>query len=322
MKFSVLDRAATTLHETPSQTLQAVAHHAQYVENLGFIRFLVAEHHGVPGIPGSQPAVLVANIAAQTSTIRVGTGGIMLPNHLPYLVAEQIGLLETLYPGRIDIGIGSSIGFTKPVREALRQENFHEIKARYEQDLTELLGYLQGQQKVTAYPENRGATPVYVLAGFRSASTAAKLGLGIILGGPLKAQVKAAEIYRENFQPSTSLAKPHVISSFNIAVADTEQAARDLLLPEAYAKVMAQSTGSFPALVPADDISLAQLTERQLKKIDESRVLDICGTPLQVRKTLTYYAQALQTQEFLVTGDMPDRDGRAYSEQLLAEISA
>lgn len=320
MKFSVLDRAATTIHETPTQTLQSVAQHAQYVEHLGFERFLVAEHHSVPGIPGSQPAVLAANIAAQTSTIRVGTGGIMLPNHNPFLVAEQIGLLEALRPGRIDIGIGSSIGFTAPVRKALRQEDPHTVKARYEQDLTELISYLTGTAQVSAYPQDRGATPLYVLAGYRSAFSAAKLGLGIILGGPLKAQVKAAEVYRENFVPSALFDEPRVISSFNIAVADSEQQARDLLLPESYAKVMAQTTGSFPALIPAQEIELDKLTKRQLKQIETSRVLDLCGTPLQVRKTLAYYSEALGTKEFLVTGDMPDREGRARSEELLSQL--
>ena len=114
MRFSVLDRGA-------AGPLDQVAEHARHVEKLGFQRFLVAEHHGVPGIPAGQPGILAAHVAAQTQRIRVGTAGIMLLNHPPFLVAEQINLLEALYPGRIDIGIGSSVGFTAPVRKALRQ---------------------------------------------------------------------------------------------------------------------------------------------------------------------------------------------------------
>lgn len=322
MKLSILDRAATTNQETPEETLRSVTNHARYAETHGYQRFLVAEHHGVPGIPGSQTTLLAAHLAATTEHIRIGTAGIMLLNHAPYLVAEQIGLLEALHPGRIDIGIGSSVGFTAPIRHALRQSDVHKLKASYEHNLQELLDYLNGAGSVTAYPENKGRTPLYVLAGYRSAFSAAQLGLGIILGGPVQAQIKAAEVYRQNFRPSEQVPEPRIISSFNIAVADTEQAARDLLLPEAYAKVMSQTTGAFPSLIPAAELDLEKLTDRQRKKIEESRVLDTTGTPMQIKEKLTDISRSLGTEEFLITGDMPDRAGRAESERLLSELWA
>lgn len=142
MRFSVLDRGAAS-------PLDQVAEHARHVEGLGFRRFLVAEHHGVPGIPAGQPGMLAAHVAAHTQRIRVGTAGIMLLNHPPFLVAEQINLLEALYPGRIDIGIGSSVGFTGPVRRALRQGDPAEVKQRFEVELATLVRYLRGEEAVT-----------------------------------------------------------------------------------------------------------------------------------------------------------------------------
>ncbi|MDO5507183.1 MAG: MsnO8 family LLM class oxidoreductase [Corynebacterium casei] len=320
MRFSVLDRAAGTHNETPDETLRGVANHAQHVEKLGFSRFLVAEHHGVPGIPGSQPAQLATYVAANTSTIRVGTGGIMVPNHPPYLIAEQIGLLQSLFPDRIDIGLGSSVGFTKPVRQALRQGEPKELKARLEDDVEELLGYLAGTGAMSSYPADNARTPVYMLAGFRSALTAAKLGIGVITGGPLSTQADAIKAYRENFQPSQVLDSPHVIASLNIAAADTTEAARNLLLPEAYSQVLSRSTGVFEQLKSASELNIESLTSQQKKRIDESLANTFYGTAAEVQALLADATAKLGVDEFLVTGDIPDREGRSRSEELLAGI--
>ena len=320
MRFSVLDRAAGTHHESHSETLQSVAAHAQHVEKLGFCRFLVAEHHGVPGIPGSQPAQLATYVASHTSTIRVGTGGIMVPNHPPYLIAEQIGLLESLFPGRIDAGLGSSVGFTKPVRAALRQGEPQELKARLDEDLAELLDYLAGRGAVSAYPADHARTPIYMLAGYRSAFTAAKLGIGVITGGPLATQADAIEAYRKNFTPSDFLSKPHAIASLNIAVAHTTQKARDLLLPEAYSQVLSRSTGIFEQLTVAADLDLDGLTAQQRKRIEESLAHTVYGTPAEVESALSDASVQLDVDEFLVTGDIPDRQGRSLSEELLSTL--
>ncbi|PQM73630.1 MsnO8 family LLM class oxidoreductase [Corynebacterium sp. J010B-136] len=320
MRFSVLDRAAGTHSETPDETLRGVATHAQHVEKLGFSRFLVAEHHGVPGVPGSQPAQLATYVAANTSTIRVGTGGIMVPNHPPYLIAEQIGLLQSLFPDRIDIGLGSSVGFTKPVRKALRQGDPHELKARLEEDVEELMDYLSGSGAVSSYPADNARTPIYMLAGFRSALTAARLGIGVITGGPLSTQADAIKAYRENFQPSQVLDSPHVIASMNIAAADTTEAARNLLLPEAYSQVLSRSTGVFEQLRTASELDIDSLTSQQKKRIDESLVNAIYGTAAEVGALLADATAQLSVDEFLITGDIPDREGRSRSEELLAGI--
>lgn len=161
-------------------------------------------------------------------------------------------------------------------------------------------------------PEYAG-TPLYILAGFRSVTVAARLGLGVILGGPVAMQEKAARLYREHALADA----PPIISSLNIAVADTADQARDLLLPESYAKVMAQSTGEFAPLRPARELDLEGLTSQQQRRIDESLGHDVWGT---VGEELRGIGKRLGVDEFLITGDMPDLAGRARSEEMVVEI--
>jgi len=305
MRLSVLDRANATSTATGTATisstadvLQGVLDHARHVEALGFAGFFVAEHHGVPGIPGTQPAMLATAVGAATSRIRVGTAGIMLPAHQPLIVAEQITTLEALYPGRVDAGIGSSVGFTAAVRASLRQGDAAELKARYPEDLREMLGHLATD------------TPVWLLAGFRSVLLAADLGLGVILGGPNQAD--AADLYRRNFRPGR-IDAPQVIHSLNVAVADTTDAARDLLLPEAFAQAHARTTGVFEALRPVDELPTP--TEKERRRMAETLAMAVWGTPRDVEKHLRGLG------DVLVTGGMSNLAGRARSEELLAELA-
>lgn len=319
MRFSLLDRANRIAGQSESEVLRGVIDHARQVEALGFQRFFVAEHHAVPGLPGSQPAMLAAAVGAATASIRLGTAGIMLPDHQPLIVAEQIATLEALHPGRVDAGIGSSVGFTAPVRAALRQGDVAELKKRYPDDLRELLSFLRGDAAVTARPFNDGATPVFVLAGFRSALLAAELGLGVILGGPNQAD--AARLYRENFQPGL-IDAPHIILSFNVAVAETTEAARDLLIPEAWAQAKARSTGSFDGLQTIGELELSALSSRERRRVDEALATSVYGTPAQVADQLRPLLSATGSEEVLITGGMSDLVGRAHSEELLAELAA
>ena len=294
-------------------TLQGVVEHVREVEELGFHRFFVAEHHAVPGLPGSQPGMLAVACAAATSRIRVGTAGIMLPDHQPLIVAEQIATLEALHPGRIDAGIGSSLGFTAPVRAALRQSDVAELKKRYPADLREMIGYLRGTEAVTARPFNAGVTPVWLLAGFRSVFLAAELGLPVILGGPN--QVDAARLYRENFRPGISDA-PEIILSADVAVAATPEAARELLLPEAWVQAHARTSGAFGPLPALADLPAPTAQER--RRIDQTLATGIHGTPTEVEHRIRELLDATGARELLVTGGMSDLEGRAESERLLA----
>lgn len=325
MRFSILDRAIAVQGLTEAEVLRGVVDHARSAEALGLSRFFVAEHHGVPGIPGSQPAVLASAIAAQTSRIRVGTAGIMLPSQHPLTTAEQIGVLEALYPGRIDIGIGSSIGFTAPVRAALRQDDVHATKTRFNDDLEEMLSYLRGDADITVRPGNDTRTPLWLLANFRSLLVAAKYGLGVVVGGPSlidrsKSTHEGLAMYREQFQPSAFWPEPTAIVSINVAVADTARAARDLLIPQIWAEVRSRSTGAFDHLQPVADLDENTLTPRERDRIADGLKLSIHGTPAQVRDELRELLRFTGTHEVLVTGDASDLEGRARSEQLLAEL--
>lgn len=316
MRFSTLDRAQAIAGDSDADALRRTLDHAARVEALGFARFLVAEHHGVPGIPGSQPALLALAVADATSSIRVGTAGIMLPNHPPLVVAEQAGVLSALHPGRVDIGLGNSVGFTQPVRDALRQGDPTELKDRFEDDLREFLAYLDGSAEVTARPA-AGSVETFVLAGFRSISLAARLGLGVIVGGPsllVRAEHEGLADYRRQFPSGRS------IVSLNIAVADTEEAARDLLLPQHVAGVLARRTGAFEALPLIGE--LPELTAREQARVADSLATSVYGTPAQVRDRLLNITRYAGTDEVLVTGGMSDLDGQARSEELLAEMAS
>ncbi|WP_026196133.1 MsnO8 family LLM class oxidoreductase [Corynebacterium lubricantis] len=317
MRFSILDRAQTIRGESDADPLRRVIAHAQQVEELGFERILVAEHHGVPGIPGSAPTVLAAAVAANTSSIRVGTGGIMLPAHQPLVAAEQIGVLEALFPGRIDAGIGNSVGFTKPVRDALRQGDPAELKQQFPTELRELLAYLRGEADITARPGNAGATPVWLLAGFKSILTAAELGINVIVGGPsLFDRSEPKHPYLERYRAQHPSGQ--VIVSANIAVAESEGKARDLLMPQIVAEVLSRSTGAFEAMDP--DAASMRLTERQQQRVDGGLAMSIYGTPDSVRVQLKELEAFTGASEFLVTGAMTDLDAQKRSESFLAEM--
>lgn len=179
---SILDRA-NVRESGEAEALAATVQRAKRVEQLGYHRFWVAEHHGVPGIAGSAPTVLMAAVAAQTEKIRVGSGGVMLPSHPPLVVAEQAATLQALFPGRIDLGIGRSVGFTPAVRAALRQNN--DAGDRFDADVAELMSYLTGTAPITARPYDDGATPLFVLATGKGTAVAAAAGLAVVVGGPV-----------------------------------------------------------------------------------------------------------------------------------------
>ncbi|MDR7330143.1 MsnO8 family LLM class oxidoreductase [Corynebacterium guangdongense] len=326
MRFSVLDRAHSLAGESESETLRSVVAHARDVEKLGFGRFFTAEHHAVPGIAGSQPALLAAAVGAATETIRVGTAGIMLPSHPPLIVAEQIAVLEALFPGRVDAGVGNSVGFTGPVRGALRQGEPVELKKRYADDLAELMAFLSGEGPVTARPANDGATPLWVLAGFRSLSVAAELGLRVIVGGPSLVAGEGRtheglEQYRRRFIPSANAPEPEVIVSLDLAVADTEEAARDLLLPQIHSTVISRRTGSFEHLARVADIDHGPLSGRERQRIREGLEATVHGTPAQVREELKRIVAYTGSDDVLITAGMSDPAGRARSEELLAGLA-
>ncbi|MET1154931.1 MsnO8 family LLM class oxidoreductase [Arthrobacter sp.] len=322
--LSILDRANARAGSSASDALSATVRRAQQAEQLGYQRFWVAEHHGVPGIAGSAPTVLMAAVAAQTERIRVGSGGVMLPNHQPLVVAEQAATLQALFPGRIDLGIGRSVGFTPAVRSALRQDK--DAADRFAEDLAELLSYLGGTAAITARPSDGGATRPFVLATGQGAQIAAKAGLAVVVGGPAFTGRKpelariVLERYRKNFRPSAYYAVPYVIASANVAVADSAEAARELLLPEAWAMAQSRTLGEFPPLEPVDSIRTLPMTPRQQDLVSETLAGAVHGTADQVALRLGLLLEATGADELMVTTNTFDTAALDDTDRRLAAL--
>jgi luciferase family oxidoreductase group 1 len=284
--LSILDRSRTRSGETEAETLRGTVRLAQEVEALGYHRFWVSEHHSIPGVAGSAPTVLAAAIAAVTTRIRVGTGGVMLPNHQPLVVAEQFGVLESLYPGRIDMGLGRSVGFTNGIRRALGVEK--DAVEDFSGQLEELLGYFTGTQEahpqVHARPGEGLRVPPYVLAVGEGAVLAADLGLPLVIAGVRgeRELLNWLSRYREQFKPSTWAARPYVVLAATVAVADTSEAARRLLLSEAWSSAWSRTRGVFPPLLPTDEVLGITMTDKERGFFDDSLRGQLYGTPDEV----------------------------------------
>lgn len=321
-RFSVLDRSRTREGQAGGQALRDTVRLAQEVEALGYHRFWVSEHHSVPGVAGSAPTVLAAAVAAATRTIRVGTGGVMLPNHQPMVVAEQFGVLESLFPGRIDMGIGRSVGFTDGIRRALGRDK--DDAGRFAGQLDELLGWFDGTQRahpqVHARPAEGLRVPPYVLATGEGAAIAAAAGLPLVIGD-LRGRdrmLAAIDGYRSAFRPSAWAAEPYVVVSGTVAVAGTEEAARRLLLPEAWSMAYSRTHGVFPPLLPPERIEALTMTEKERGFYEQGLRGHLYGTGDQVRAALEELVKESGAQEVLVTTSTHDREALLESFRGLA----
>ena len=229
MRFSLLDRSRTRAGRDEQAALADSVQRAVAAEQLGYHRFWVAEHHTVPGIASGAPAVLLAAIGQRTERIRLGSGGVMLPNHSPLVIAEQFGTLAELHPGRIDLGLGRAPGTDQRTLQALRRDP--SAAERFPQDVLELQGYLTGRTRIPgieAYPGKGTDVPLYILGSSAfGAQLAAQLGLGYAFASHFAPQMleHAARLYREHFEPSEALAEPHFIAAANVIAADTEEVA-------------------------------------------------------------------------------------------------
>ncbi|MEU1624389.1 LLM class flavin-dependent oxidoreductase [Streptomyces sp. NPDC020096] len=322
VRLSVLDRSRTRRGQHPSQALRDTVAFARQAEALGYHRFWVSEHHGVPGVAGSAPTVLAAAVAAATSRIRVGTGGVMLPNHQPMVVAEQFGVLASLFPGRIDMGLGRSVAFTDGVRRALGRDK--DAAEHFAEQLAELLGYFSGERSahpdVHARPAEGLTVPAFVLATGSGARVAAEAGLPLVIAAARGEQrmLEAIDGYRTRFRPSAWAARPYVIVSGTVAVADTSEAARELLVPEAWSSAYARTHGEFPPLAPAEEIRALDMTSRERAEFERAMGGHISGTEEEVAVGLGALVQRTEADEFLVTTLSYDRDAMLDSYRRLA----
>ncbi|MEU6591169.1 LLM class flavin-dependent oxidoreductase [Streptomyces sp. NPDC046881] len=323
-RFSVLDRSRTREGRPPGEALRDTVALAREAEALGYHRFWVSEHHGVPGVAGSAPTVLAAAVAAATRTIRVGTGGVMLPNHRPLVVAEQFGVLEALFPGRIDMGLGRSVGFTDGVRRALgRDKGDAEDFAAH---LGELLGWFTGGSPdgVHARPAEGLRVPPFVLAMGEGARIAARAGLPVVIGDlrGREKMLRGIDEYRSLFRPSAWASEPYVVISGTVAVAGTEAEARRLLVPEAWSMAYSRTHGTFPPLAPAESVEARTMTPRERDFYESALTGHIAGTAEQVAHELEAVLKETGAEELLVTTSTHDRTALLDSHRRLAALFA
>ncbi|MER5946374.1 LLM class flavin-dependent oxidoreductase [Streptomyces sp. NPDC001904] len=322
-RFSVLDRSRTREGHSGPDALRDTVALAQDLERLGYHRFWVSEHHGVPGVAGSAPTVLAAAVAGATSRLRVGTGGVMLPNHQPLVVAEQFGVLESLFPGRIDMGLGRSVGFTDGVRRALGRDK--DVADDFAGQLDELLAFFAGTSATRAHarPSEGLRVPPFVLAMGEGASIAARAGLPMVIGDlrSREKMLRGIDRYRAEFRPSAWAAEPYVVISGTVAVAGSEPEARRLLIPEAWSMAHSRTHGTFPPLPPAERVASLELTAKEREFYEAGLRGHIAGTEQQVTDELETVIKESGAQEVLVTTSTYDREGLLESYRRLARIA-
>ncbi|MBP6294088.1 MAG: LLM class flavin-dependent oxidoreductase, partial [Comamonas sp.] len=320
----MLDLVAVREGGTVAEALQIAVRTAQCAEDLGFARYWLAEHHNMPGIASSATAVLVGHIAGATQTIRVGSGGIMLPNHAPLVVAEAFGTLAELYPGRIDLGLGRAPGTDGHTMRALRRHSRMESEEDFPRDVQELqrlLAPVQAGQPIVAVPGAGTNVPIWLLgSSLFSAQLAAYLGLPYAFASHFAPRMlhQALAIYRQTFKPSAALAKPYAIVGVPVIAAPTDAEAQ-FLASSTYQRVLGILTGNRTRLQPPVEGFMEQVSERERAAIADFLAVGIIGGPQTVRAGLQALAQATQADEFMLVSDVFDADLRLRSLQLTAQ---
>ena len=309
--------AATALHNSLSL--------AQHAERLGFRRYWIAEHHNMPGIASAATAVVIAHVAAGTSTIRVGAGGIMLPNHAPLVVAEQFGTLESLFPGRIDLGLGRAPGTDPNTARALRRTLASNPEA-FPADVLELMSYFHPQegQAVNAVPGGGLNVPIYILgSSLFGAQVAAAFGVPFAFASHFAAQlmVPAVELYCTTFRTSTTLDRPYVILGVNIVAADSDDEARFLATSgrQAFASLR---RGMPIALPPPNSEFEKDVVPVDWTRLEEATAISFVGSADTIESGLRTLMTRMSPDEIIVVSHIYDHPARVRSYEIVAEVGA
>lgn len=322
--FSVLDLAPITLGSTAAQAFHHSRDLAQHAERWGYLRYWVAEHHGMEAIASSATAVVIGNIAGATSTIRVGSGGIMLPNHAPLIIAEQFGTLASLYPGRIDLGLGRAPGTDQQTARALRR-NLHESAETFPQDVVELMHYFQEPQpgqKIRAVPGAGLKVPLWLLgSSLFSAQLAAQLGLPFAFASHFAPDymMHALELYRKQFLPSDQLDKPYAMVGANIFAADTDAEGQRLFtsLQQQFVNLVRGTPGQLPP--PVDSMDGLWTVQEQAHVLRTLRISAV-GSRETVKAGLLRIMEETGADELILTAQIYDQAARLRSFEIGAEI--
>ncbi|WP_226617843.1 LLM class flavin-dependent oxidoreductase [Cytobacillus firmus] len=324
--FSVLDLSPITAGSTPADSFRNTLELAQLAENLDYNRFWLAEHHNMPFIASSATSVVMSHVAAGTSKIRIGSGGIMLPNHAPLVIAEQFGTLESLYPGRIDLGLGRAPGTDQGTARALRRD-LGSTGDDFPEQLAELRGYfdpfLAQGNPIKAIPGEGLNIPIWLLgsSGF-SAQLAGELGLPFAFAAhfsPLNTR-GALQIYRKAFKPSNVLDKPYAMVALNIIAAETDKEAKRLFTTIQQQFLNLMSGSLTPLQPPVDDISEV-VSSYQLKALEQQLGSSIVGSQQTIKDKLHTFLEENQVDEIMAIAQVFDHKARLRSYEILAEIT-
>jgi luciferase family oxidoreductase group 1 len=321
--FSLLDLSPINEGSDAAQSFRNTLDLARHAERWGYHRIWLAEHHGMPGIASAATAVLIGHIAGGTSTIRVGAGGIMLPNHSPLVIAEQFGTLESLYPGRIDLGLGRAPGSDQLTARALRR-NLATDPNQFPQDVVELMGYFSATQNhtVRAVPGAGLNVPVWILgSSLFGAQVAAALGLPYAFASHFAPEqlMQAIGLYRSTFKPSAQLDKPYVMLGYNVFAADTEEHAQFLATSMQQAFVNLRS-GRPGRLQPPVAGYLDSIAPHQRDVLDEVLSCAAIGSSDTVRNSIKDFIGQTGADELMITSMIFDHAARLRSYEITAEI--
>ena len=319
--LSILDLVRVRQNGTPRTALDNARDVAAHAEELGYRRFWVAEHHNMPGIASAATAVVIGHIAAGTSRIRIGAGGIMLPNHAPLVIAEQFGTLACLFPGRIDLGLGRAPGTDQLTAHALRRSLTN--SDRFPQDVLELQSYFAPEregQRIQAVPATGTGVPLWILGSSTfGAQLAGELGLPFGFASHFAPDYlpMALDIYRERFKPSAQLSRPYAMVGVNIIAADTDREARRLATTQQMSFVNMFRGARGLSQPPIDDI---ETYWSPTEKVQASRMLQrsVIGSPDTVRRGIAELVEETAADELMIVSDVYDHAARLRSFELIA----
>lgn len=322
--LSVLDLVPVREGSNPHEALKDSARLARHAESLGYARYWVAEHHNMEGIASAATAVVIGHIASHTSSIRVGAGGIMLPNHAPLLIAEQFGTLASLFPGRIDLGLGRAPGTDRNTLRALRRDPM--AAESFPDDVLELqalLGPAQPGQAIRAVPGAGTEVPLWILgSSLYGAQLAALLGLPYAFASHFAPDAlgEALAIYRARFQPSQQLAKSYAVAGVNVVVAETDEEARRLFT-SLQMRFVGMVRGDRGLLQPPIDDIEAYWTPMERMQASRMLACSFIGSPSTVERDLRAFISRTGIDEMIVSSAVYDQQARRTSYELLKEMS-
>ncbi|HUR59056.1 MAG TPA: LLM class flavin-dependent oxidoreductase [Opitutaceae bacterium] len=324
--FSILDLAPITEGANAADALQRSRDLAQQAERLGYRRFWLAEHHNMPGIASAATSVVIGHVAAGTKKIRVGSGGIMLPNHAPLVIAEQFGTLEALFPGRIDLGLGRAPGTDELTARALRRGRMNSADT-FPEDVVDLQAYFRAappSQRVRAVPGDGLAVPIWLLgSSLFSAQLAAALGLPFAFASHFAPELlqEALDVYRKEFKRSATLAQPYAMACIAVFAADTDGAAARLFtsLQLSFLNLRRGAPGPLPAPVDGMD---GRWTPIERAMVGAAFREAVVGSLATVRAGLTAFLERTRVDELMITAAIFDHAARVRSFELVAQARA